>query len=549
MKKSNLIKTAASSALFSSILLGASAVAADEVVEAPVTPATDGAATVQAPVQDTASQAPTVVAATATSEPVETAVVTAVPSDYPTVELPEAQLPAEFQEGAQATEQQAVAQEQAVAPVAEARVQPASVVSTNQTGGTWSTSGKKTTYKDASGNLVQGRQTIDGKDYFFGKEYADADEPMDDQKGIYLAKGTVLKDGAEHYFYAQPSGEFLKNGFSDQSLNVLYYADANGYLKKGSLTVDGKHYYIKDNYSINKGELYTRPDGKQGFADPETGEIATNKWLNTAYQGSYYATADGSLAIGLTSIDGKSYYFDETGKQVKSGKVTAADGKVYQINKDGVAESFSQAQGFFTGSDGRWYYLESNGQVAKGTKVINGKTLFFNENGQQIKGQFAKAEDGQEYYYDYMDGHRVTGTFVREYNYYRNDGVSTETNFWYYVDANGHKVTGTQTIDGKTLFFDTDGRQIKGEFAVAEDGKEYYYDAKDGHRVTNDYVTEFTYVHDPGASYGRQYSTHNWYYVDAKGQKLKGDFVINGESVRFDPVTGLQNQSYTRKVN
>ena len=43
---------------------------------------------------------------------------------------------------------------------------------------------------------------------------------------------------------------------------------------------------------------------------------------------------------------------------------------------------------------------------------------------------------------------------------------------WYYKDANGENLKGAQTIDGQNVYFENNGRQVKGDFA--EDG--YYYD-------------------------------------------------------------------------
>lgn len=205
-----------------------------------------------------------------------------------------------------------------------------------------------------------------------------------------------------------------------------------------------------------------------------------------------------------------------------------------------ASTSTKTGQGYFLGEDGYWYYRKADGQVATGTQTINNKTVFFKENGRLARGEFIKAEDGKEYYYDVRDGHRVTNNFVQLYNDAYKNGNYFSTEFWYYVDSKGQKVTGERVINGKTVFFAADGRQVKGTFAKAADGKEYYYDATDGHRVTNAFVQDHTYDLSNSYRYGRQLITNDWYYVGKDGQKVKGQQIINGKALLFDPTTGKQ---------
>ena len=54
--------------------------------------------------------------------------------------------------------------------------------------------------------------------------------------------------------------------------------------------------------------------------------------------------------------------------------------------------------------------------------------------------------------------------------YYRD-----EYGYWRYKDASGKDLTGPQTIDGLTYYFDSNGRQVKGERRKVN-GKSYFYD-------------------------------------------------------------------------
>ena len=57
---------------------------------------------------------------------------------------------------------------------------------------------------------------------------------------------------------------------------------------------------------------------------------------------------------------------------------------------------------------GKWYYLNDSGQIIKGSHIINGAQVYFDENGIQIKGDF----DKENRYYDEHTGKLVTNRFV-----------------------------------------------------------------------------------------------------------------------------------------
>ena len=92
---------------------------------------------------------------------------------------------------------------------------------------------------------------------------------------------------------------------------------------------------------------------------------------------------------------------------------------------------------------------------------------------------------------------------------------------WYYKDANGKNLIGLNFVDNIPVYFDKDGKQVKGRFA--EDGR--YFDKDSGALVTKRYL---------------ETEDGNWVYVNDKGDKLKGEQTINGVKVYFDDFTGIQ---------
>ena len=57
---------------------------------------------------------------------------------------------------------------------------------------------------------------------------------------------------------------------------------------------------------------------------------------------------------------------------------------------------------------------------------------------------------------------------------------------WSYITSQGEKLTGFQYVDGIELYFDKDGKQLKGQ-EITVDGKTYYLDQNTGALLKNSY--------------------------------------------------------------
>ena len=89
---------------------------------------------------------------------------------------------------------------------------------------------------------------------------------------------------------------------------------------------------------------------------------------------------------------------------------------------------------------------------------------------------------------------------------------------WYYNDANGKKLVGEQTIDGRKVYFRSNGQQVKGPLLDWNNDVFRYYDVDTGQLWTNRYL---------------EYQG-NWYYLGKDGYPLTGEQTINGQEVFFD---------------
>ena len=307
--------------------------------------------------------------------------------------------------------------------------------------------------------------------------------------------------------------------YSDDQGN-WYYKDASAKNLVGEHTIDGQNVYFRSNGQQVKGPLLDRNNNLFRYYDVDTGQLWTNRYLES--QGNwYYLGKDGYPLTGEQTINGVKVYFDDfTGIQVKGH--FAPNGKYYDKDSGALVTNAFKEILTYIGRDDinnqnvyttAWYYLDADGKPLTGPQTFGNSRFYFLPNGAQVKGRFAP--DG--HYYDKNSGALVTDSFVHVYNWnYRNldgdrifhftitipgndlvdqDGQYPRESkdldredFYYYVDAKGDKLTGPQTLNGIHVYFDQNGRQLRSEFKFDEDGTVHYYDAKNGARAENTIV-------------------------------------------------------------
>ena len=278
----------------------------------------------------------------------------------------------------------------------------------------------------------------------------------------------------------------------------------------------------------------------------------------------------------------------ETDKKVGAAPVnetTTADRSV-EISS-GTSDNATTSQetpfqgGKFTSDDqGNWYYLDSDGHKLTGPQTIDNFNLYFHDNGIQAKGEKITI-DGKDYYYDKDNGRKITDTSIEVdgKTYLADaDGILTEKTQlptqvvtgghfqsdnqqdWYYYTANGEKLTGWQNVDGVILYFDKDGKQIKGQEREIG-GKYYRFDENDGSLLTNQwhhtsifngyrtepqYTTYTNYLGEDGAAFiGWHTIDSKRYYFKPDGLMAKNDTVtIDGKIYLFDYQGQLVKNKY-----
>ena len=354
-------------------------------------------------------------------------------------------------------------------------------------------------YFNDKGYLVTGEQTIDGANYYFLPN------------GVMLADGVVKNAQGQSLVYGKTGKLTTQTGWKEVSVKdtagneekFYRYFFKGGIMATGLAQVEGKEKYFYDNGYQAKGIFVPTKDGQIMFFDNDSGERKYSGFFEKDGNW-YYANDKGYLATGFTKVGSQNLYFNDKGVQVKNR--------------------------FFQVGDAT-YYTNNDGDVLRGAQTINGDDLYFDESGKQVKGNFVTNPDGTRSYYDAITGVKLVDTTVvvngETYNV-DDKGVATKAhtsgfyttgdNNWFYADSHGHNVTGAQFINGQDLYFESTGKQVKGDFVTNTDGTRSFYHWNTGDKLVS---TFFTTGND------------KWYYADAKGHVVTGAQVINGQKLYF----------------
>ena len=358
--------------------------------------------------------------------------------------------------------------------------------------------GKKYYFND-KGYLVTGEQTIDGSNYYFLPN------------GVMFADGIIKNAKGQSLVYGKSGKLTTQTGWKEVTVKddngkeekFYQYFFKGGIMATGLTEVEGKEKYFYDNGYQAKGIFITTKDGQLMFFCGDSGERKYSGFFEQDGNW-YYANDKGYVVTGFTRVGKQNLYFNEKGVQVKNR--------------------------FFQVGDAT-YYANNAGDVLRGAQTINGDDLYFDESGKQVKGNFVNNPDGTRSYYDAITGVKLVDTSVvingETYNVDAKGVVTkahtpgfytTGDNNWFYADSYGRNVTGAQAINGQHLYFDANGRQVKGGFVTNTDGSRSFYHWDTGDKLVS---TFFTTGHD------------KWYYADAKGNVVTGAQVINGQKLFF----------------
>ena len=336
-----------------------------------------------------------------------------------------------------------------------------------------------------------------------------------------------------------------------KQVNLHKYSDYIVNRYSGELGLTGL--IVEHGFMTNKGDAsnYLNTDEKlKRIAKADARGIVKHlglskedgEWVNTG-SGKKFLYNSGRWAKGLSKINGKYYYFNESsGIQEKGWK--RIDGKLYKFYDDEEGDAY--IKGWKKWKDGSFSYCYGDGVFATGLSKINGKFYYLNENGIQERGW--KKINGKLYkFYDDVEG----DAYIKGWKHW-NDSRSS------YCYGDGVFAVGPSKIDGKMYLFDEDGMQIKSQGFKRVDGKTYYV-GEEGELLTGAHkihgkvyyfnkngvlsklsgwqkIDGDTYYYDDSENYvtGLQRIDRKYYYFNEKtGAQEKGWKRINGKLYKF----------------
>ena len=326
----------------------------------------------------------------------------------------------------------------------------------------------------------------------------------DKEFGTYtkISDHSVNNDGRVFDYYCFKNDVMLtgfvyfdKNGNYTTAAKAAYskYCDpVTGAITSGMITANGKS-YIAQTLDVRQVNPELKSEEQEGFILPNT-FVTYNNYT-------YYAQKDGSLAVSKLFKDGEDYYYaQKDGKLARNCKVII-NGKACAFDKDGKLIDFSKPE---NESRAVAYVLKENAlgftevyAKKKGSKATDGYSYYYDKAGKEKaksiwfsfsvnrsdmkyyldkNGNFAKgivAIGDKKYYFDPSTG--VVGSHSNTYGkvitysgkpYLINQDGSVETRPGFYdyysgayvcvKDASGQLAKGLVTIKGKRYLFKSD---------------------------------------------------------------------------------------------
>ncbi|KGH97310.1 glycoside hydrolase family 70 protein [Oenococcus oeni] len=365
---------------------------------------------------------------------------------------------------------------------------------------------KEWSAKYFNGSNIQGRGA-----YYVLKDWASNSYfkvGSDNSTDVFLPKqllnepsNTGFISDSQGINYYSTSGYEAKNTFIEDENENWYYFGEDGYMKYGLQTVNNNRYYFLPN-GIELQDAYLEDgEGNIYYFNQLGKEVENDYFMDKEKQWRYFdkngVMANKGLATIVINGIEHTQYFGQDGIQAKGKAVKDNNGKLRYFASDSGDMVFNRFEKI---ADNTWAYFAADGVAVTGLQKISGQTLYFDEDGQQIKGKEAKDSDGKMRYFDADSGEMITNRYEK---------LSDDS--WAYFAADGVTLTGDQLVDGIQVHFDNDGRQIKGKEVIDADENSGQLAKKRFADLGN----------------------NTWAYFNANGIAVTGSQIINGQHLYF----------------
>lgn len=237
--------------------------------------------------------------------------------------------------------------------------------------------------------------------------------------------------------------------------------------------VETKYVYVENDRTIEEkipeSEIKTGEVEENGdfYYYDENGIMQKNIFVEKKYY-----DEEGKKVFGFKEIENNLYYFNEDGYVTGNIEI---EGNIYYFNEDGIMQKDIVIENC---------YYDQEGKLYTGFKEIDSNTYYFNKEG-YLKG--INEIDNKKYIFD-DEGHLIKNSFYDKYYLDKNGEVVTGKKVigdrTYIFDENGILLNGFKVIDGDTYFLDENNQKLKGLQLI--DNIRYYFDFETGALIKKD---------------------------------------------------------------
>jgi glucan-binding YG repeat protein/beta-N-acetylglucosaminidase len=244
--------------------------------------------------------------------------------------------------------------------------------------------------------------------------------------------GKWIKDGQGYWYWYE--GSNYVTGWKEIN-SVWYYFNTAGVMQTSQ--------WIENYYVLADGTMAKSQWIGNDYVDA-SGLWQSNRWMNDGQW--WYRYGDGSYPVAkFDTINGKKYYFDNSGYMVTGWKLIDKDW--YYFNGSGCMIKDQWIGNYYIGKDGKmaksqWvgkYYVDASGVWQPDRWINDGQWWYRYGDGSYPKEKFDVIGDNV-YYFD-KNGYMVTGwNCIDKKWYYFNDLGIMAKDIWignYYVDKYG----------------------------------------------------------------------------------------------------------------
>ena len=196
--------------------------------------------------------------------------------------------------------------------------------------------------------------------------------------------------------------------------------------------------------------------------------------------------------------------------------------------------AFAAKTGTWQLEEDGWYCYDADGDAYEDEFCLSaGKEFYMGDDGLMVTNSWVEYDDA--YYYVGSDGSKT----INDWRFVAPEEDEEEEAEWFYFNGKGKRVSGKQVIDGKTYYFDADGKMLTGWVdytdKVASEGDEddtnLVYCGEDGARLSKAWVNTWPAGTDEDDA---DEDDMEWYWIKSSGAAQTGRNIdINGEMYFF----------------